>query len=855
MRHKVDKDLYGSGLLGDSLAPQRSGQLSAKFTLPPFTVLNAREKWWQDRKRAWLALGIQSELGRGENLQGLSEQQKQQMANGSAYLDEHGKRQKGYNAAAPGGSAMPAMNYKNRERGSGSGKAIDGTAAAPRPSVQVNQDDLTIAPPNPIRVAVAAPKPRGDATVKKPRQQKAAAPAKKRFNMPTILSSDTAKKDVVAKAMKPLSESSIVIAARALGDALPTFDEATWDEDAGKGAVGVDVESYPNFFTVCLRRYVEGQPDKRIAFELSERSSSPDWRRLIGILERECIVTFNGATYDMPMIFLAAKGKDTGELHRATERIIFGDMKRWDVEREICRVPDRINHIDLMEPNPSIRQGLKVLAGRLHCKVIANLPFEPGAYLSRADMNLVTLYCMDGDLVKTRDLFFAMREPLLLRYDMTKRYGLDMRSKSDAQIGEAIVKQAVEKATGRRIFANRDTDSSDSYSGFAYEVPDFIKFENARLNDLLDKLRGTTRFYINPHTGKVETPPVLADLKIPLGASVYSMGKGGLHSTEGTRALRSDNNNVLIDADVSGQYPAIILKLGKYPRAMGPKFLDVYGEIMTERLEAKRAKDKVKADTGKIALNGVYGKLGSRFSALYSPDMVIGTTLTGQLSVLMLVEMSEREGIPVVSGNTDGVLFFCPRAKEEALTQIIKGWEAVTGFEVEVNRYKSIHNSSVNTYIAVKEDGSVKRKGPIANPRGDGDKRGQLGKNPQMEVCSDAIVKLITDGVPLEDTIRNEKDVRNFVTVINVKDGGVWRSSYKLGKVVRYYWSTDGDAIRYTSSGNKVARTDGARPLMELAEDFSLPDDVDFNRYVEHATELAYDLAVMEKPSVFGEKK
>ena len=42
-----------------------AGSLSAKFMVPPFSVLNAREGWWQDRKRAWLALGIQSELGRG----------------------------------------------------------------------------------------------------------------------------------------------------------------------------------------------------------------------------------------------------------------------------------------------------------------------------------------------------------------------------------------------------------------------------------------------------------------------------------------------------------------------------------------------------------------------------------------------------------------------------------------------------------------------------------------------------------------------------------------------------------------------------------------------------------------------
>ena len=50
--------------------PSGSGSLAARFMLPPFTVLNAREGWWQDRKRAWLALGIKSELGRGDCVPG-----------------------------------------------------------------------------------------------------------------------------------------------------------------------------------------------------------------------------------------------------------------------------------------------------------------------------------------------------------------------------------------------------------------------------------------------------------------------------------------------------------------------------------------------------------------------------------------------------------------------------------------------------------------------------------------------------------------------------------------------------------------------------------------------------------------
>lgn len=39
--------------------------LAERFIVPPFSVLDARQGYWQERKRAWLALGIQSELGRG----------------------------------------------------------------------------------------------------------------------------------------------------------------------------------------------------------------------------------------------------------------------------------------------------------------------------------------------------------------------------------------------------------------------------------------------------------------------------------------------------------------------------------------------------------------------------------------------------------------------------------------------------------------------------------------------------------------------------------------------------------------------------------------------------------------------
>ena len=122
-RSKADDSLFGESLTGESLAPKKAGNLAEKFMIPPFTVLSAREGWWQDRKRAWLALGIQSELGRG------AAPTSTPVAGGQGNRMADAIANRALNRAAPGGSAMPAMNYKNRERGTGAGKAVSGTGA------------------------------------------------------------------------------------------------------------------------------------------------------------------------------------------------------------------------------------------------------------------------------------------------------------------------------------------------------------------------------------------------------------------------------------------------------------------------------------------------------------------------------------------------------------------------------------------------------------------------------------------------------------------------------------------------------------------------------------------------------
>lgn len=288
----------------------------------------------------------------------------------------------------------------------------------------------------------------------------------------------------------------------------------------------------------------------------------------------------------------------------------------------------------------------------------------------------------------------------------------------------------------------------------------------------------------------------------------------------------------LIDKDCASYYPSIILTLNLYPKHLGENFLNVYRSIVERRLRAKKAKDKIVADSLKITINGSFGKLGSKYSSLYSPDLLIQVTITGQLALLMLIEMIENQGIPVVSANTDGIVIKCPKSKYDLLEQITRQWEKETNFETEETRYKALYSKDVNNYIAVKLDGSCKTKGAYSKPG--------LQKNPTNTICIEAATALIVGNTPVETTIRDCKDVTKFVTCRTVR-GGAEKNGIYLGKLVRFYYAKgEQGTINYVVNGHVVPKSDGAKPLMDLE---GFPDDINYDWYVEETNKILTEIA------------
>ncbi len=642
-----------------------------------------------------------------------------------------------------------------------------------------------------------------------------------------------------------------------------------------------DIEVYHDFFYIGFKREDDG---KRVGVEFSRRSLDYDREFVRRILFRNTTVGYNSLSYDLPMIWYSLQeGVINEKLKRASDSIIQGGIKWWDVEQFLgISIPYDVkkNHIDLIEPQPNAFASLKTLNGRMHGRRLQDLPYPPETIPTDAQMDIIADYCLQSDLDATENLWVTLHEPLALRRALGERHSQNFMSKSDSQIGEAIVKKRVEELRGRRVEKNPTKPGTT----FQYPVPEWVKFETPVLQDLLERVRSSV-FMVGPD-GKAIGPEWMNGdgAKLSLGSQVYSFGIGGIHTTEAGRACHADEDFALVDADVASQYPAAILMLGLYPPALGPDFLTAYRAIRDERIAAKKRgkaiedelkgvndpdrkaalerellECKVRDKGGKIQLNGVYGKLGSRYSILYAPHLLLSVTLTCQLAILMLVERALAAGIDVVSGNTDGVLFRCPRTfyaglqkdrlNPSLLERICRKWELDTGFDLEFGEYKAIFNSSVNTYFAIKTNGGHKRKGPIGNPwnphKDDFDQvRGQLMKNPQMTICSDAALARIKDGTPVADTIRACTDIRQFVTVIRASKGATWQGEY-LGKTVRYYWSTDGEPIYeqdphpVTGNYKKIPKTDGAAECMTLPDEF--PTDIDYARYVGEAEEILRD--------------
>jgi hypothetical protein len=626
-----------------------------------------------------------------------------------------------------------------------------------------------------------------------------------------------------------------------------------------------------------------------------------DTQGLRQALTTATMITFNGDRYDHPMISLALTGVSAAELWAANNQIIVPGRDQglmpWMFAKHYNINLLQWDSIDLMNVAPGMG-GLKAYGGKMHARKLQDLPIDVGTSIGLFDRPVVRDYC-GNDCETTMLLADRMSAQIKLREEMSVEYGVDLRSKSDAQIAEAAMKAALPFEVQVPVVPVG--------SQFQYRPPAWMSFKTQQMQDVFRTMCSTQfaindkggvspsyhncyvdwgkdQVRINPHGYFDKRPADWQHKLVTIGGMSYAMGIGGLHSTENRRALVAGPGRRLLDRDVAGYYPSLIIETGIYPKQIGEVFKDIYRGWYDRRMEAKRAGNKKVANSLKTVGNGTFGKLGSKYSIFYAPAELIQVTMTGQLALLMLIERFELEGISIVSGNTDGIVMSIADNQYNLYLSIISWWEQLTGFETEETEYRAVYSRDVNSYVAITTDGKLKTKGAYAPPE-----PGASGwPNPTTQICVDAVCAYLLSGTPIETTILSCTDVRQFVAIRDVKGGGVWSSKQvsiddwlllvdtgtaqnvwvaagdptltvkrksrpkprmvwvddeRLGRIVRWYYATGATGpIRYRTTGSTVPKTEGCRPMMELSD--RLPVDINYLWYFAEARSLLNDVGV-----------
>lgn len=393
-----------------------------------------------------------------------------------------------------------------------------------------------------------------------------------------------------------------------------------------------------------------------------------------------------------------------------------------------------------------------------------------------------------NDIESTSELLNRCKKDVDLRIAIEDEYGVRVLSKDGVNIGMKILTQKYLEKTGLTWWDIKDLRSPMSVIPLKDVILPFIKYDSPILQRVLDDMKNQI---VSPGRKGYENKFVFNNLR-------YSVGVGGIHSVNSPEIIIPRDDEMLIDIDVASLYPSMLIEYEFYPKHLGKEFLEVYKQIKDERIEAKHNGDKVKNETLKLALNGLSGNLQNEHNFCYSPFAVMQIRINGQLLLLMLAEKLTQIGCRIVQANTDGLFVLLKKDVYSKVNSICREWEQLTKLTLEEDRFKAMYQYAINDYFAITEDNKVKEKGMFITAV-------KLGKGLTPKIIPKAIISFFKDGIPVEDTIKNCTDIRDFL--MSEKTGKQWHVEYmneKQQRTNRFYASTNGGYLwKWKDTGHK----------------------------------------------------
>jgi hypothetical protein len=610
-----------------------------------------------------------------------------------------------------------------------------------------------------------------------------------------------------------------------------------------------DIETYPNVFTLAVEH---AEAPLHWVFEISDVRN--DSRQIIEFLQflkdtDSRMVGFNNLGFDYPVIHTLIRmgHSDANTLYQKAMSIINSqddDGSRW---MHLVKPTDQfVTQIDLFKihhfDNRARSTSLKVLEFNMRSDSIEDLPFPVGTMLNSEQIKVLKKY-NQHDVAQTKAFYHQTLDMIHFREELTRKYQRDFMNHNDTKIGKDYFVMKLEEAGvacydfGPKGRTPRQTKRPVIHLKDA--ILPWIRFDQPEFNRVMNWLKAQTI---------TETKGVFNDLTATVNGFTFVFGLGGIHGSVESEVIESDDEQVIVDLDVTSYYPNLAITNGFHPAHLGKDFVTIYKHLFEQRKQYP--KKSAESAMLKLALNGVYGDSNNQFSVFYDPLFTMSITLNGQLLLCLLAEgLMHIPGLRLIQVNTDGLTVRVPRSHKMLVDLARAAWQSRTGLNLEEAVYKAMMVRDVNNYIGVFENGSTKRKGAYEYNMGWHQNAGGL-------VIAKVAEKVLVEGAPIRETVEQWPDIMDFMLRTKVP-----RSSHlglevdgvttRLQNTTRYYIAKDGGRLfkwmpplaKKPGEWRKIGVESGwgVQVCNDIKDAGKLP--VDFDYYVREVEKLCLGLA------------
>lgn len=565
------------------------------------------------------------------------------------------------------------------------------------------------------------------------------------------------------------------------------------------GDISYDEETFPNAFTIG---FLHKTTRRKWLFEISFRRN--DLQMLCLFIEelkrQNCrLIGYNNIGFDYPILHFIYQNrlacitvKDIYEKAMSIINAPFNARFAHMVWASDWLVPQidlyKIHHFD----NVSKATSLKILEFCMRMNSIEDLPFDVGTTLTSEQVDVLISY-MWHDIDATDMFAKRTQKQIAMREELSKQFNRNMMNMSDVKIGETILVTEIERH-GVKCFEYVDNKKKKRQTkresiDLSQVIFPYVSFERFEFQNIHNYLAARVI---------TETKGVFKGLVATVDGVDYKFGTGGIHASVESQVIHTTDTHQIIDVDVASFYPNLAIKNNLFPAHLGKEFCDAYLNVYHTRKTYPKGTPENEAF--KLALNGAYGGSNNEYSPFLDSFYTMSITINGQLLLCMLAEqMLKVPGLRMIQANTDGITYLCPHEYIEHTREVCRWWEQLTNLELEEALYNRMFIRDVNSYMAEKQDGKLKRIGAYAyetaeeNP---GTRELPYHKDWSARIVAKAAEHALVHGGDIREFITNHDDIFDFFLRTKVpRNSTLEWGGRTVTNIVRYYISTKGKPL------------------------------------------------------------